>query len=90
MSNSDLELFEKFKVEMLKEYYKHYSKNGDSWKDCEPYHLFSLLLGSVEKHSFNQLKENPSHFIDVANFSLFCYYRFLEYFSTLQSKETSE
>jgi hypothetical protein len=74
----DLELFDRFNTEMYKEYMRHYPKNGDSWKTCIKPYLLNLLDQSIEKHTTKELEANPSHFIDIANFALFCYYRFSE------------
>lgn len=82
MSIRDKWLFEEFKTSMFKEYSKHYPKNGDSWKDYQTDYLFSLLRKAVGKHSYEELIRNHSHFIDVANLALFCYFRFQEVYTT--------
>lgn len=74
----DFILFLKFAWEMFKEYTRHYPEHGDSWKRCGKAILFNLLTNSINDYSLDDLRHNPSHFIDIANFSLFCYYRFNE------------
>lgn len=69
-------LFKNFSEEMFKEYWRHYLKQGDNWKTCDKLRLLSLLHHSVEKHEYHELLENPSHFIDIANFALFCYFSY--------------
>lgn len=70
----DHALFNRFKGAMWSEYIRHFEdKGGRSWVDCDPMRLLLLLNHSIEKHSFEELKENPSHFIDIANFAFFCY-----------------
>jgi hypothetical protein len=73
--SDDLELFDRFNTEMYREYMRHYPKNRDSWKTCDKGRLFDLLFKSVNK-SQPEMERNPSHFIDIANFALFCYYSF--------------
>jgi hypothetical protein len=75
----DYVLFEKFAYEMYQEYSRHYPKNNDSWKSCAPEYLVSLLNDSIGKHSLEELKQNPSHFIDIANFAFFCYHGFSKF-----------
>jgi fructosamine-3-kinase len=79
MKPDDLELFDRFNTEMYKEYIRHYPKNGDSWKTTNEYYLLNLLRQSIQTNTFYELENNPSHFIDIANFALFCYYRFSEF-----------
>jgi hypothetical protein len=88
MKWDDLELFDRFNTEMWKEYMRHYPKNGDGWKACSKAKLLDLLDNSVKNYSIDDLMMNPSHFIDIANFALFCYYRFSESCTNIEDKKT--
>lgn len=68
---NDMQLFDSFRVEMFKEYLRHYDDKGDSWKDCDEFDLLQLLRESISSYS---IISNPNHFIDIANFCLFLYY----------------
>lgn len=73
--NDDLLYFAKFEEEMYAEYKRHYLEYKDGWKRCNEFDLLMLMRKSID-FSLKEIVENPSHFIDIANFALFCYYRF--------------
>jgi hypothetical protein len=72
----DQEFFFRFHQKMFQEYMIHYDKRRDSWKDCSESDILNYLKSSIDKHDFISLKENPEHFVDIANFALFCYFNF--------------
>ena len=87
----DHALFNRFEGAMWSEYLRHFEdKGGRSWVDCDPEFLLELLYKSITKHSIDELKENPSHFIDVANFAFFCYQIFNHNKITITEQNTAQ
>lgn len=72
----DQEYFFKFQQKMFLEYLMHCDESGDSWKDCSELDILQYLKRAVEEHDLISLEENPEHFVDIANFALFCYFIF--------------
>ena len=61
------EEFKAFIESMALEYNRHREDNGDSWKKAGSWYLLQLLKGSYIS-SYDTMKENPSHLLDIANY----------------------
>ena len=72
---SDNNLFVIFKKLMRKEYLRHYPTHQDEWKEWEIDNFISFVSNTLQSVSDSELRINPNHLIDIANYCLLLHAR---------------